>query len=85
MELNDIYNISDALLEKIEKGELRKKTLDNLTITISVTPRILYGIDKEFYRITHDGETEGFKHQKEVEATINGVKFKITPQEIPSL
>lgn len=77
MDLNDVYNISNALIEKIEKGELKIKTLDNLTITISVAPHILYGIDKEFYRLTHDGETEGFVHKEEVEANINGVKFKI--------
>ena len=77
MELNDVYKISDALIEKVEKGELPKKSLEEITIIIAVKPQILYGIDKEFYRITHDGDMEDFKHKDVVEANINGVKFKI--------
>lgn len=77
MELKDIYNISDALIEKVKQGEIPKKVLKNITISVNVSPSILYGIDKEFYRLTHDGDMDDFKHSDTIEANINGINFKI--------
>lgn len=77
MELNDIYKISNAINDKIEQGELHKKVLGDLTIVVQVKPTILHGIDKEFYKLTHEGDTNGFVHSEEVNAVIDGIKFKI--------
>ena len=38
---------------------------------------ILYGIDKEFYRLSHDDSTEGFEHKSEIKVKIDNVNFII--------
>ena len=40
-------------------------------------PTVFYGIDKEFYYMTHNNSYEGFVHSEMVNAKINGVKFNI--------
>lgn len=75
MELNDAYILSNIINEKINEGVLDKSVLDNLTVGVAVTPTILYGIDKEFYRISHDDSLEGFKHAPKVFAKIDGINF----------
>lgn len=75
MELNDAYLLTNILNEKINDGTLNKELLNNITIVVNVTPSILYGIDKEFYRISHEDSMEGFKHTQKVAARIDNVNF----------
>ena len=46
-------------------------------IHIQVNPDILYGIDKEFYRLSHDNSTEGFEHKSEIKVKLDSVNFII--------
>ena len=77
MELNDLYVIATGINEKVENGELNKDKLNDIEIVVSVTPTILYGIDKEFYRLSNDDNTDGFEPSEEVSATIDDVRFLI--------
>lgn len=75
MDLDSAYQIANILNEKIMEGIIDKTLLSQFVITVKVSPEKLYGIDKEFYRISHDGDLENFEHSNEVSATIDGVKF----------
>lgn len=75
MELNSVYTLANVINESIMKGELDKSILEDLIIDIKVAPNILYGIDKEFYRLSHEDSTEGFKHTNKVNAKINAINF----------
>ena len=48
-----------------------------MTIVVNVSPTTAYGIDKEFYRLTHDNNDDGFVHSKDIDASISNVKFSI--------
>lgn len=79
MELKDIYSFADAIIEKVEKGEINQDVLKDIVVDIKVPPHILYGIDKEFYRITHNGNTIDFKHMEEINVKLyNLIQFKIS-------
>jgi hypothetical protein len=81
MELRHLYSLSEMICDGIEKDVLPKDIKDNIEITMSFSPTTFYGIDKEFYYITHDNSYEGFEHSKDmVTATVNGIKFNILPK-----
>ena len=70
MNLDNIYAISNAINEQIIQGKIKKEQLEDMYIHIQVNPDILYGIDKEFYRLSHDDSTEGFEHKSEIKVKI---------------
>ncbi len=83
MELRHLYTLSEIILEKIEKGDFPKEMKDDIEITMQFTPTTFYGIDKEFYYLTHNNSYDGFEHSKDmVTAIVNGIRFKIIPKEI---
>lgn len=83
IDLNTIYTIAAAINELGEKGEVDFRDIDNsMVIGLEVSPSIHYGIDKEFYRTTHDGSDDGFEHlDAPIDAAICGVRFVITTKE----
>lgn len=77
MELRHIYGIANAINKAFE-DEGWKDNRDDLMISVMVSPTTHYGIDKEFYRQTHDGSIEGFERSDElIFANIDGIVFKI--------
>ena len=54
MELRHIYKLSDIINESILENKIPKEILKDTVINVKVSPTTLYGIDKEFYRLTHD-------------------------------
>lgn len=78
MELRHIYKISEIMNESIMKEKLPKEVLSDMTINIKVSPSTLYGIDKEFYCLTHNNSDEGFVHGGSIDAVIGNVKFNIS-------
>lgn len=77
MELRHIYGLADVINEAILEEKLPKDIRNEIMIVANVSPTTSYGIDKEFYRLTHDGSDEGFIHRDVIDATISKVKFKI--------
>ena len=52
-----------------------------MAVTMEFIPSTYYGIDKEFYYMTHNNSYEGFVHSPNlVTATVNGIKFNIMPK-----
>lgn len=82
MELNDVYSIANAINESIMKGDIKPKTLEDFTIEVKVSPTILYGIDKEFYRLSHENDVSGFEHGDEVNAVIDNIKFRFVKSKV---
>ena len=82
MELRHIYTLSELIREKIDKEDLPKDVMDKMEITMKFPPITFYGIDKEFYYMTHNNSYEGFVHSEVVNATINGIKFVLLPETI---
>ena len=80
MELRDLYRLSEIIKDNIEKQELPMDMLDNMEIKLIFNPTTFYGIDKEFYYLTHDSSYNGFVHSEEVNAKVNGVRFNIHPK-----
>lgn len=81
MELRDLYSLSEVICDNINKDIFPKEIKDNVEITMYFTPTTFYGIDKEFYYLTHHNSYDGFEHSKEmITATINGIKFKLLPK-----
>lgn len=82
MDLKDIYTLSEIIKNKIDKKELSDDTKYDMEITVQVEGSTYYGIDKEFYYLTHGNSYDGFIHsEKLVKATVNDVKFNIIPKE----
>ena len=81
MNLDNIYAISNAINEQVIQGKIKKEQLEDMYIHIQVNPDILYGIDKEFYRLSHDDSTEGFEGRSEIDVKLDGVKFIIGMKE----
>lgn len=80
MGLKEIYILSDLIQKSIKKEDLPKEIKENMVIHMQFPPATCYGIDKEFYYMTHNNSYEGFVHSPElVTATVNGIKFNITP------
>lgn len=77
MELRHIYKIADIIKESVLNEQLPKSVLKDMLITVKVSPTTSYGIDKEFYRMTHNDSDEGFVHSKNIDANISGVSFSI--------
>ena len=78
MELRDLYKLSELIKENVDNGNLLKEILTNMEISLQFSPLTYYGIDKEFYYMTHNNSYEGFVHSENlVTATVNGVKFNI--------
>ena len=80
MELRHLYTLSEIIREKINTEELPLDILDNMEIKMVFSPTTFYGIDKEFYYLTHNSSYNGFVHSEVVNAKINGVKFNILPE-----
>jgi hypothetical protein len=80
MELRDLYTLSEIICEKVDKEELPSDLLENMEIKMVFKPTVFYGIDKEFYYLTHNSSYNGFVHSEVVNAKINGVKFNIHPE-----
>lgn len=77
MELRHIYKLADIINESILEEKLPKDVRNDITIVVNVSPTTAYGIDKEFYRLTHDNSDDGFVHSKDIDASISNVKFSI--------
>ena len=77
MELRHIYKLADIINESILEEKLPKDVRNDITIVVNVSPTTAYGIDKEFYRLTHDNNDDGFVHSKDIDASISNVKFSI--------
>ena len=77
MELRHLYTLSELICDNIDKDNLPKEIKDNIEITMHFPPVTFYGIDKEFYFLTHNKSYEGFVHSDVVNANINGIKFRI--------
>ena len=73
-----MYKLSELIKENVDNGNLPKEILTNMEISLQFSPLTYYGIDKEFYYMTHNNSYEGFVHSENlVTATVNGVKFNI--------
>ena len=81
MELRHLYKLSELIKENVDKGNLPKEIFTDMEISLQFNPPTYYGIDKEFYYMTHNNSYEGFAHSENlVTATVNGVKFNILPK-----
>jgi len=81
MELRHLYTLSELICDNIDKEMLPKDIKENMEITMQFNPSTFYGIDKEFYYLTHDNSYDGFEHSKDmVNAIVNGISFKILPK-----
>ena len=73
-----MYKLSELIKENVDKGNLPKEILTDMEISLRFNPPTYYGIDKEFYYMTHNNSYEGFVHSENlVTATVNSVKFNI--------
>ena len=81
MELRHLYMLSELIKDKIDKNELPDELSDNMEIILKYDPVTFYGIDKEFYYMTHNKSYEGFIHsEEEINAKVNGINFKVLPK-----
>jgi len=80
MELRHLYTLSEMINEKIDKGDFPKEIEDNIEITVKLDPITFYGIDREFYYLTHGNSYKGFQHKNIVKAVVNGVNFNLLPK-----
>ncbi len=78
MGLKDLYTLSETIRSKIDDNDLPEEILDKMEIKVTFNPTVFYGIDKEFYYMTHNNSYDGFVHSEIVNAKINGVNFNIT-------
>lgn len=77
MELRHIYRIASILNTEFRKDDLVGADSNDMELSIKVSPATLYGIDREFYKMTH-GSFDGFMHKDRVEAVIDGIHFVLT-------
>ena len=81
MELRDLYKLSELIKENVDNGNLPQEMVKDMEISLQFNPSTYYGIDKEFYYMTHNNSYKGFAHSEDlVTATVNGVKFNILPK-----
>ena len=81
MELRDLYKLSELIKENVDNGNLPQEMVKDMEISLQFNPSTYYGIDKEFYYMTHNKSYEGFVHSENlVTATVNSVKFNILPK-----
>lgn len=84
MELRHIYDIATTLNKEFKTNEMIGADINDMKVEIKVSPPTLYGIDQEFYRQTNNGSTEGFKHNKIIDAVIDNVHFVLSEKETNS-
>ena len=78
MELRDLYKLSELIKENVDNGNLPQEMVKDMEISLQFNPQTYYGIDKEFYYMTHNKSYEGFVHSENlVTATVNSIKFNI--------
>lgn len=81
MELRHLYKLSELIKENVDNGNLPKEIFTDMEISLQFNPQTYYGIDKEFYYMTHNKSYEGFVHSENlVTATVNSIKFNILPK-----
>ena len=81
MELRDLYKLSELIKENVDNGNLPQEMVKDMEISLQFNPSTYYGIDKEFYYMTHNNSYDGFVHSENlVTATVNSVKFNILPK-----
>ncbi len=81
MELRDLYKLSELIKENVDNGNLPQEIVKDMEISLQFNPSTYYGIDKEFYYMTHNNSYDGFVHSENlVTATVNSVKFNILPK-----
>ena len=81
MELRHLYKLSELIKENVDNGNLPQEIVKDMEISLQFNPSTYYGIDKEFYYMTHNKSYEGFVHSENlVTATVNSVKFNILPK-----
>ena len=76
MDLSSVYSVVNILNEGVVKGNIDRKILREITISVNVSRSILFGIDKEFYKISHENSLDGFVHTDKVYATIDNVRIE---------
>lgn len=84
MELRHIYSIATAMSKAFESDDMVGSDVGDIEINVSVSPSTLYGIDREFYRQTHNDSIEGFVHKDKIEAVIDNIHFVINEKEMSS-
>lgn len=77
MQLRHIYNISATLSDLFKTEEMAGASIEEVQIILSLPPSTLFAIDKEFYRQTHNGSLEGFRHNPTIDAVIDGIHFSM--------
>ncbi len=81
MELRDLYKLSELIKENVDNGNLPQEIVKDMEISLQFNPSTYYGIDKEFYYMTHNNSYDGFVHSENlITATVNSVKFNILPK-----
>ena len=81
MELRHIYTIAMNLKNIFDTDDLVGADISDIELNVKLSPSTLYGIDREFYRQTHDGSIDGFVHNKKIDANIDNVHFVLTEKE----
>lgn len=81
MELRHIYTIATSLNNIFDTDDLVGADISDIELNVKLSPSTLYGIDREFYRQTHDGSIDGFVHNKKIDAIIDNVHFVLTEKE----
>lgn len=80
MDLKTVYSIATKINESILNNGFNKSVLSDIEVHIKVSPSQLYGIDRELYRLAHDGNVDGFVHTNKVKADIDRVRFVFEPK-----
>ena len=75
MDLKSVYEIANKINEAILVDSLSKDALADAEVHIKALPSQLYAIDRELYRLAHEGSTEGFVHTGKIKAVIDKVTF----------
>lgn len=74
MKIDDLFNVAENM------NEMFGEHIDDIELTLKLTPADLAEIDKELYKIS--GASNGFRHTKIVQAQINGVSFRLLEKEL---
>lgn len=82
MELRHIYSIATILKNSFDEECLIGADKNDMEVIVRVSPSTLFAIDQEFYRQTHDGNLEGFKHNKKIDANIDNIHFVLVEKTV---
>lgn len=77
MELRHIYDIAATLREYADTEGAPEGFVDDIEINVDVSYATHCAIDMEFYRQSNNMSAEGFEHQEEIRANIDGIRFVI--------